>query len=134
MFKKDVAAANLKRGVIRSTHLYAPRLLPINESKEIPEEIKMKVAEGLAVLAPHLRDWLRDHLVDPYQIRFSVDTDGKSFRDLWLVTDHVGGKDSSYRIVYDEIEQSFGLECTLESGVEWYMGIYGSFSETVENM
>ncbi len=109
-------------------------MLRMNENKEIPKQIKLRVTEAVTVLAPHLRDWVRDHLIEPRRIRFSVDSDGTSFKDLWLVTDHVGEKDSSYRIVYDESEQAFGLACTLEGGVEWYMGTYGSFSETVENM
>ena len=92
------------------------------------------MAEGLAVLAPHLQDWLRTHLVDPRPIRFYADAEGHSFKDLWLVTDHTGEKDSSYRIVYDESNQMFGLEVTLDTGVEWYMGSYGSFSETVASM
>ena len=94
----------------------------------------MKVAEGLAVLAPHLQDWLRVHLVPPRPIQVSVDLEGNSFKDLWLITDHTGEQDSSYRVVYDENNQMFGLESTLDTGVEWYMGSYGSFSETVENM
>ncbi len=106
----------------------------MNQSNHTPELIKTKIAEGLAVLAPHLQDWLRTHLVTPRPIRFSVDADGNSFKELWLVTDHTGEKDSSYRVVYDENNQMFGLESTLDTGVEWYMGSYGSFSETVENM
>ncbi|MBA2733808.1 MAG: hypothetical protein H0U54_13055 [Acidobacteria bacterium] len=90
--------------------------------------------EGLAVLAPHLRDWVRSHLIQPRQVSFSINQDGTSFKTLWLITDHVGKDDSSYRIVYDEDEQDFGLEVTIDTGVEWYMGSYGTFSETVENM
>jgi len=107
----------------------------MNQSNHVPELIKMKVAEGLAILAPHLQDWLRAHLVEPRLVRFSADANNRtSFKDLWLVTDHIGEQDSSYRIVYDENNQVFGLESTLNTGVEWYMGSYGSFSETVESM
>jgi hypothetical protein len=106
----------------------------MDENKEITELITAKVAEGLAALAPHLRSWVRDHLISPRQVRLSVDPDGTSFEDFWLITDHVGEKESSYRLVYDEIEQSFGLECTLDTGVEWHLGNYGSLSDTVENM
>ena len=94
----------------------------------------MKIAEGLTVLAPHLQDWLRAHLVPPRPIRVSVDVEENSYKDLWLITDHTGKQDSSYRVVYDENNQMFGLEWTLDTGVEWYLGAYGSFSETVENM
>ncbi len=106
----------------------------MNRSGEIEERIISKVTEGLAVLAPHLQRWVCAHLMQPRQIRLSTDLHGNSFKDFWLVTDHVGIEDSSSRIVYDEDEQAFGLEVTLDTGVEWYMGSYGSFSETVENM
>lgn len=106
----------------------------MNSSRESDDRIKSKIAEGLALLKPHLQSWVRDHLIQPRQIRLLTDPDGHSFKDFWLITDHVGKEDSSYRIVYDEHEQAFGLESTLDTGVEWYMGNYGSFSETVENM
>lgn len=94
----------------------------------------MKVAEGLASLAPHLQNWLRSHLVEPRLTRLSTDPNGTSFKNLWLVTDHTGEQDSAYRIVFDGDNQVFGLESSLDTGVEWYMGSYGSFSETVESM
>ncbi len=94
----------------------------------------MKVTEGIALLEPHLQSWVREHLIQPLQIRLATNPDGNSLKGFWLVTDHVGKEDSSYRIVYDEDEQAFGLESTLDTGVEWHMGNYGSFSETVENM
>jgi hypothetical protein len=106
----------------------------MDENKEIQELITTKVAEGLAVLAPHLQSWVRDHLIEPRQVRLSIDPEGKSFNDFWLVTDHLGTNDASYRLVYNEAQQAFGLECTLDTGVEWYMGDYGSLSGTVENM
>jgi hypothetical protein len=106
----------------------------MNQPNEVPALIKMKVAEALPILAPHLQNWLRPHLVEPRLIRLSADADGTSFKDLWLVTDHTGEEDSSYRLVYDGDNHEFGLESTLDTGVEWYMGSYGSFSETVESM
>jgi hypothetical protein len=99
-----------------------------------PEAIRVKVTEGLAALAPHLQSWVQKHLIEPRQAQLATDVNGTSFKMLWLVTNHTGTNDSSCRIVYDDDSQLFGLECTLESGVEWHMGNYGSFSEAVENM
>jgi hypothetical protein len=99
-----------------------------------PERIRAKISESVVLLAPHLRSWAEAHLIAPRQVRLSLDPDGTSSKDLWLVTDHVGTNDASYRVVYDDETDGFGLECTLETGVEWYMGDYGSFAETVENM
>jgi hypothetical protein len=106
----------------------------MNQSNEIPRVIRSKVAEELVNLAPHLQRWLRTHLVEPRLSKLSIDRNGSSFKLFWLVTDHNGEQDSSYRIVYDGEQEVFGLECTLVSGVEWYMGSCGSFSNSVENM
>src|SRR5258705_4128568 len=108
--------------------------LCMNESSHVPELIKSKVAYELTSLAPHLQTWLRAHLIEPRLSRLSVDCNGPSSKAFWLITDHTGKEDSSYRIVYDGEHEVFGLECTLESGVEWYMGGYGSFSDAVESM
>jgi len=104
------------------------------EIKETLERIQLKVTEGLVVLAPHLQSWLHEHLIEPRQVRLATDAEENSVKTLWLITDHIGKNDSSYRIVCDEDEEAFGLECTLDTGVEWYMGNHGSFSETVERM
>ena len=101
---------------------------------QTPDRIRAKISEGIALLAPHLRSWADEHLIAPRQVRLALDANGTSFRDLWLVTNHVGINDSSYRVVYDDDTDAFGLECTLDSGVEWYMGNYGSFAEAVQNM
>jgi hypothetical protein len=101
---------------------YAPCILNMNRNKEIEERITLKVTEGLNLLKPHLQSWARDHLIQPHQIRLSTNPEGSSFKDFWLVTDHVGKEDSSYRIVYDDEGQAFGLEVTLDTGVEWHMG------------
>jgi len=73
------------------------------------------------LLGPHLRSWVDEHLISPRQVCVAIDTNGTSFKTLWLVTDRVGENDSSYRVVYDDETDAFGLECTLDSGVEWYM-------------
>ena len=101
---------------------------------ETPVQIGAKITEAAPLLAPHLRSWVDEHLIAPRQVRLALDADGTSFKDVWLVTDHIGVNDSSYRIVYDHEADAFGLECTLDSGVEWYMGNYGSFAEAVQNM
>jgi hypothetical protein len=99
-----------------------------------PDELVAKVAEGLTILAPHLQSWVNAHLVEPRRVRLATAPDGTSFKYLWLVTNHTGENDSNCRVVYDVDGQLFGLECTLDSGVEWYMGNCGSFAETVQNM
>ena len=104
------------------------------ESDKPPEQLGANVAEGLTLLAAHLKSWVDRHLIEPRRVRLATNAEGTSFKYLWLVTDHTGENDSNCRVVYDHESQMFGLECTLDTGVEWYMGNYGSFSETVQNM
>jgi hypothetical protein len=98
------------------------------------EQINMKIQETLPSLKPHLHSWVQQHLIQPRKIKLSLDSDGHTSNDFWLITDHNGKDDSSYRVVYDADEQVFGLEVTLETGIEWYMGASGTFAEAVENM
>ena len=86
------------------------------------------------MLAPQLRAWVDAHLIAPREVRLSVDPYGTSFTEVWLVTDHTEVNDSNYRIVYDREWCEFGLERTMDNGVEWYMGTCGSFAKTVEKM
>ena len=54
---------------------------------------------------------------------------------VWLLTDHVGEKDASSRIVFDPKAKLFGLEMTLDDGTEWYLGPQSeSFAATVRSM
>ena len=68
------------------------------------------------------------------KIKLAVNSDGRGVSYYWLVTDNIGVNDSSYRVVYDEEQNMFGLECMLANGIEWYMGAYGTFREAIENM
>lgn len=98
------------------------------------QSIMRKVNEGLEELTPHLRAWVENHKIEPRRIVVFTDPDGINSKLVWLVTDHVGKEDSSSRVVYDEIEEVFGLEQILDTGKSWYMGPYGTFPETIENM
>lgn len=104
------------------------------ETNIAPNELRAKVTAELTGLAPHLKSWVEAHLTEPRRVRFATDAQATSFKYLWLVTDHTGENDSNCRVVYDSEAQMFGLECTLDTGVEWFMGNYGSFSETVQNI
>jgi len=88
----------------------------------------------MPALASHLKDWLQAHMTLPRRISLSTDPDGLEHSEFWLVTDHTVTNDSSYRVVYDDREGMFGIECTLENGVHWMMGLYGGLAETIENM
>ena len=105
----------------------------MNDHKVIARINKL-VKSDLHNLSPHLRDWSEEHLVIPRLINLSLLENGDGDITLWLVTDHVGFRDSSYRVVFDPEFDEFGLEVTLSNDVNWYMGRYGCFSDTIEAM
>jgi hypothetical protein len=98
------------------------------------QQISDSVNSAMPKLASHLKDWVQAHLTMPRRITLATDHDGLECAEFWLVTDHIGVNDSSYRIVCDDSMGMFGIECTLESGAHWMMGISGDFVKAVEGM
>ncbi len=101
---------------------------------QLEEQIRSGVEQGKSELTIQLLRWVEAHQVPPRRVDVALNPEGTATGHVWLVTDDTGENDASYRVVYDEAEASFGLECTLKSGVSWYMGPYGSFANAVESM
>ena len=80
------------------------------------------------------KKWIKEHLVLPRKIELCIDIENKKYDTFWLVTDHIGKNDSSYRVVYDEVSGMFGLETILDDGTNWYLGNYGDFSDAINSM
>lgn len=100
----------------------------------IHEQVHRLVNATIASLPEHLAAWALAHLITPRPVQLASDPEGHDEATYWLVTDHSGIEDSSYRVVYDAELGEFGLECTWEGGTGWFMGIYGSFADSIENM
>ena len=101
--------------------------------EEIKAYVQATVAEQLPQIEPAgVRNWILARLIEPRPVRLAEDPDGKTFGEFWLVTDHVDGQ--HYRIAYASDDDAFGIAIPLASGVDWYMGTYGSFKEAVESM
>ena len=95
--------------------------------------IRKTVAEQLPQIEPAgVRDWIAARLTEPYQTQLSVDAEGTQLEDFWIVTDHKDGK--HYRIAFSPDDGAFGIVTALASGVDWYMGDYGTFKQAVEAM
>jgi len=101
---------------------------------DIDRQISELIGPALSLLHPTLRSWVQAHLVVPRQIEAWADPERQIAALVWLVTDHTGQNDSSYRVVFDSSSQAFGLETTLADGTAWYMGPYGTFSDAIESM
>lgn len=83
-----------------------------------------------------LKKWLAQHLIAPTEIILFKDLSSQEKKSFWLVSDHNGIDDSSYRIVHSkqDVSNGFGLEMTTSTGDEKFMGFYGRLKETLENM
>lgn len=101
---------------------------------EIVNTIRKRIAADMHAMPESEIEWVRAHLIEPRPVRFAIDAEGTELKDFWLVTDHVGNQDSSYRVAYDPSTDGFGLEMTTIDGVEWYMGSYGEFINTIVSM
>ena len=77
---------------------------------------------ALPALDRRLDDWFRAHVVAPRPIVLARKSDGGNTEEFWLVTDHTGTDDASFRIVYDDAANRYGIECTIQNGVCLFAG------------
>ena len=106
----------------------------MDKNNEVKILIVKRVKKDLSKLPPHLRDWGKAHSTNPRRITFYTNLETGEMDSGWLVTDHTGIQDSSYRIIYDEAFDMFGLITELQDGRVYCLGLYGGFAETVESM
>ncbi|HUL23766.1 MAG TPA: hypothetical protein VLZ10_20085 [Thermodesulfobacteriota bacterium] len=76
---------------------------------------------------------LRTCLVKPEKKTYMHLITGETL-DLWLVLEEDPKERKGYKIVFDETDQQFGLAMTEISGINLYLGPYGTFMETLESM
>jgi hypothetical protein len=105
-----------------------------NMEEDIVIKIEEHVRQLLAELSEPERHWLHTHLVPPRTIELANGISTSSTIRVWLVTDHVGNADASYRIVYNPEEDEFGYECTLENERELFVGHVGTLRDAVEGL
>lgn len=100
----------------------------------IEDEINEKIKNDISYFKPHIRRWVMNHLIKPKKIDLFSDFNCVNQKEYWLITDHTGIDDASYRVIYCEIEKGFGLEMEDDNSRHIMMGIYGSFYETVDSI
>ena len=59
--------------------------------------------------------------------------EGKSM-ELWLVLEEIPEHNSGYKIVFDEDTRMFGLAISGAHGNDVFIGLHGTFRETLEGM
>lgn len=107
-----------------------------NVDREVSLQLQMRVLEEIA------GDWDRSnpHGVDlrrclrvPVRQRYAHVVTGRESEYLWRVLEERPNGPSGYEVVYSEDDEAFGLAaCTADGGV--FLGIYGSFLETLDGM
>ncbi len=89
---------------------------------------------AISQLDPRVAQWLRSHLVPPRRISLARKTDGSDTKDFWLVTDHTGTNDSSFRVVYDHVEARYGIECAILNSISLFSGYRATLAEAVTDI
>jgi|SRR3989338_1094208 len=102
--------------------------------KNIKKMIVAKVEQGLNKLPKHLKEWSAEHLIKPRKIIFYSHLDIGEKDSAWLVTDHIGRRDSSYRVIYNKELDMFGLVVDLIGGTVHCLGYSGDFDKAIEGM
>ena len=88
----------------------------------------------LSGLPNNIGAWFLQHRVPIKKITLSRDPDGTNPEDFWLVTDHTGNDDTTFRIIYDDLEKKFGYECLMENDVSYFIGFYGDLKTTLDDL
>lgn len=101
---------------------------------EIKQQITKRIDDDYYSLDDNLKEWFSCYRIEPKKIKVITNLDDIIFEEVWLITDNKDENLSSYRIFFDYRIDSFGLAYTLNNGLIWYMGAYGSLSETIESI
>jgi hypothetical protein len=89
---------------------------------------------AISGLSPSTREWLRLHLIPPRPIELARKTSGEEAEPFWLITDHNGRDDASFRIVYDDATQRYGIECAILNDICLFAGYRASLADAVTDI
>lgn len=98
---------------------------------DIIQTIQNQIDKEISSLEPHLQKWVKENLITPTIVEMLPDLNKNQTKRLWVLTSEDG---ANYQITYDPESHLYGLGMLREDGRSWYMGPYGSFRETIENM
>ncbi len=100
--------------------------------------VTAKVAEDCAAAQRSLDRrvglWLQTHKIAPRRISLSRKTDGSNSEEFWLVTDHTGSDDASFRVVYDDVAARYGIECGILNSISLFIGYRASLVEAITDI
>jgi len=105
-----------------------------NKIKLIEDRFNQDLKDLEGKLDENLLKWLIFHRIVPQKIKLFSFDDVALTNQTWLITDHVGNEDSSYRIIFDELVEMYGLEMTTQDNKYVFLGDYGTLFEAMTNM
>ncbi|MEP0546439.1 MAG: hypothetical protein ABJF88_05875 [Rhodothermales bacterium] len=76
---------------------------------------------------------IRRCLVEPQKLAF-VDPLNSDTVDLWLVLEEDRKSCDGYKVVYDDVNESFGLATTDSTDKRVFLGLYGGFLDAYDAM
>ena len=109
-------------------------LRPADDRRIVRAAVLADYESASGQLDPSTREWLRAHLIPPRPIALSRKTDGKMTEEFWLVTDHNGRQDASFRIVFDDAMRRYGIECTILNNISLFAGYRASLIDAVTDI
>ncbi len=96
-------------------------------------DLKNKIKIGLEkIKSSEQKDWITERLIEPYLEKLALDQNGEKYSEFWIVTKHK--LDKCYRIAYNQEVDMFGIVTLLDNNIEWFMGYYGTFDETINSL
>ena len=105
-----------------------------SDAAKARSEVLADFTAAASHLDESLRAWMRSHLIPPREIAVARKTDGNNTEQFWLITDHNGSNDASFRLIYDDTSRQYGLECTIQNNVSFFAGFRVSLVEAVTDM
>ena len=73
--------------------------------------------------------WIETHRDYPHIVDAITDLDGTYTIQVWQITKNID-EEESYHIAYNPLTRDYGIITILASGLNWYMGDYGTLFET----
>lgn len=104
----------------------------MKNAKEVTAIINAEIGENWNLSNAHGVD-LHICILPPEKKAFTDFTSGKVC-ELWLVLEEDPKGREGYKIVFDDTKGLFGLATTQIDGPDLFLGLYGSFLETLESM
>lgn len=104
----------------------------MKNAKEVTAIINAEIGENWNQSNAHGVD-LHTCILPPEKKTFTDVTSGKVC-ELWLVLEEDPKERKGYKIVFDDAKGLFGLATAQIDGPDLFLGLYGSFLETLESM